>query len=76
MKLGILYKDDEIVNHRSLFKVILNPILRYFGFCVGSKFDNGKFIGYILFKCKRTKYIKYTLETNEYNKILKYRTII
>lgn len=76
MKLGVLYKNNNIVNHRSLLKVVLNPIFRYFGLCIGSKFNNDKFIKYEIFKCERVSYIKYTLETNEYDKIIKYRTII
>jgi len=77
LKLGVLYKNSKIVNHRSLLKVILNPIFRYFGLCIGSKFNNNnQFIKYQIFRCKRVRYIKYTLETNDYDKIVKYRTII
>lgn len=76
MKLGVLYKGNEIVNHRSLLKVIFNPIFRYCGWCIGSKFNKDKFIEYQIFKCERTKYIKYTLDTNDYDRIVKYRTII
>ncbi len=76
MKLGVLYKDDVIVNHRSLLKVLLNPILRYFGLCIGSHFDNDRFTGYEVFQCNPTKSIKYTMDTNDYDRIRKYRTII
>ena len=66
LKLGILYKNGEIVNHRSLSKIIFNPILRYFG-CI---FENNKFIEYKLSKCTKNKTIRYTLETNEYDTIV------
>jgi hypothetical protein len=52
--LGILYKNNKIVNHRSLLKILLNPILRVFGFCLGSLFDcNNEFIQYKLDKQKK-----------------------
>ena len=69
-KLGILYKNGEIVNHRSLSKIIFNPILRYFGYYIGSIFENNKLIEYKLSKCIKSKTIKYTLETNEYDTIV------
>ncbi len=64
LKLGILYKNGEIVNHRSLSKIIFNPILRYFGYYIGSIFENNKFIEYKLSKCTKNKTIIYTLEKN------------
>lgn len=69
LKLGILYNKGIAVNHRSLKKVILNPILRYFGYCIGSEFIDEKFVKYHLFKCERSKKIKYTMSTNEYDTI-------
>ena len=70
LKLGILYKNGEIVNHRSLSKIIFNLILRYFGYYIGSIFENNKFIEYKLSKCTKNKTIRYTLETNEYDTIV------
>jgi hypothetical protein len=70
LKLGILYNNEIIINHRSLPKVILNPILRYFGFFIGSEFQNNKFIRYNFNKCPKVSKIKYTLKTNDYNKII------
>lgn len=71
LKLGILYKNGEIVNHRSLSKIILNPILRYFGYYIGSIFENNKFVEYKLSKCTKNKTIvSYTLETNEFDTIV------
>jgi len=69
LKLGILYKDNKVVNHRSLLKVVLNPILRYYGYCIGSKFEGNDFNGYKLFKQKPTNKIIYTLKTNDYDLI-------
>ena len=35
--LGIVYNaEGEVVNHRSVLKVLLNPIFRWMGFCIGS----------------------------------------
>ena len=39
MKLGILYKDNKAVNHRSLVKVLLNPILRKFGIQIATNYN-------------------------------------
>jgi hypothetical protein len=76
LKLGILLKDNQVVNHRSLFKIIINPILRYHGYCIGSKFNGKKFEGYRLFRQNKVRPIKYSLESNEYDIILKKRRII
>ena len=38
LKLGILYKNGDIVNHRSFCKILFNPILRYFGYYIGNEF--------------------------------------
>lgn len=46
-KLGIIYHEEAVINHRSLIKVLLNPLLRFFlGICIGSNFDGNKFLGY------------------------------
>jgi hypothetical protein len=77
IKLGILYKDNKIVNHRSLLKVLINPILRYFGLCIGTKIKNEKIGGIILFKQKRSKNIKWNLNNhNEFDLLIKKRLII
>lgn len=70
LKLGILYYDNTVVNHRSLSKVILNPILRYFGWYIGSVFDKGVFVRYSIGRCPPSSKIIYTLETNDYNRIV------
>jgi hypothetical protein len=80
LKLGILYKNGKMVNHRSLLKVMLNPILRYFGFCIGTPYNKNenKLCGVIcIFKCKRTKKIKWNFNNmNEHDIIIKKRIII
>lgn len=54
MKLGILYKNGKIVNHRSLLKVVLNPILRYFGYYIGSICIDNEIIGLKLGICEKS----------------------
>lgn len=77
MKLGVLYKNDKIVNHRSLIKVLCNPIFRYFGFQIGSICKNEKVVGIKFDKCKKSKKIKWDFNSyNEYDKIIKTRIII
>lgn len=46
-RLGII-KDEEgnVLRHRTLLKIIFNPILRKFGWSIVSVFKNNKFIGY------------------------------
>jgi cytochrome c biogenesis protein ResB len=55
MKLGVLYKNGKIVNHRSLLKVILNPLLRYFGYYIGSICENNDIIGIKMVKGRKDK---------------------
>jgi len=78
LKLGILYKNGEPVNHRSLFKVMLNPIFRRFGFCFGTNLDDsGKFGWYSKIKTRKTSKIQYDFHSyNEHDFVLKVRTII
>jgi hypothetical protein len=76
MKLGILYKDNKIVNHRSLLKVLINPILRYFGYCIGTEYENEKLGGLRLIKQKRTNNIEWNFNNhNEFDLIIKQRLI-
>ena len=44
LNLGIIKSNNEIKNHRSLFKIIVNPLLRYFfgKFLVTKVYDNNK----------------------------------
>lgn len=76
MKLGILYKNGQIVNHRSLFKVLVNPVCRYFGFCFATTFKDNKPKGLEIISCDRES-IKWSWNNhNDYDRIVKVRTII
>jgi len=74
LKLGIIYKDGKIINHRSFIKVVFNPILRCFGYYIGSKSnkDLTNIIGMSIFKCDRCK-LKYQKYNCEYDFIIKKR---
>ena len=77
MKLGILYKGGKIVNHRSLLKVLINPILRYFGYCIGTKCFNGKLGNICIIRQKRNRKIVWDFSNhNEYDYIIKKRIFI
>lgn len=39
LNLGIIYKDNEICNHRSLLKILTNPFLRSIGFVIATRYD-------------------------------------
>ena len=76
MKLGILYKDNKIVNHRSLLKVLINPILRYFGYCIGTEYENEKLGKLRLIKQERTNKIRWDFNNhNEFDLLIKQRLI-
>ena len=53
LHLGIIYKDGHVFNHRSLLKVVCNPLLRLFGWQIGSLFDGNKYTGITLCRCSR-----------------------
>ena len=36
--LGIVWKDGKIINHRSLLKVLVKPLLRRVGLCIGTMY--------------------------------------
>lgn len=79
LKLGILYKDNKIVNHRSLLKVLVNPILRYFGFCIGTLYDSSteELGGIRIVKRDKSSKIKWDFNNhNEYDTIIKKRLLI
>jgi hypothetical protein len=78
-KLGILYKDKKIVNHRSLLKVLVNPILRYFGYCIGTIYDSSteQLDGIRIAKVDKTNKIKWDFNShNEYDVIIKKRLLV
>lgn len=79
--LGILYYKNEVVNHRSVLKILLNPVLSIFGIMVASIFERNKFLGYCFIKCKpQLNFIKnfnsHFFTCNDYDRIEKKRTII
>ena len=47
-KLGIIKDENgEVIMHRTILKILLNPILRKFGYSIGSHIvDEGEFIRY------------------------------
>jgi hypothetical protein len=61
MYLGIIRcrTTNKIINHRSLFKVLFNPIFRMFGFSIGTPYssEKNKFIG--LFEIRTHKPVSY-----------------
>ena len=73
MKLGIVYKDGKVINHRSLIKVILNPILRYFGYQIGTLFDDGILGKPVLVSCERIHTIEWPDYGTDFDYILKQR---
>lgn len=77
MKLGIVHKDNKIINHRSLLKVLLNPVLRYYGYQIATKFENNILYGIRLNKCDRIKPIiwDFKYDTVEYDIIEKRRLL-
>jgi hypothetical protein len=76
MKLGIVYKGGKIINHRSFIKVVLNPILRYFGYQIYTVFNQNKLYNIGVGKCDRIEPIKWNFKFNtDYDKIVKKRLI-
>ena len=79
LKLGILYKDNKIVNHRSLLKVLVNPILRYFGYCIGTIYNlsTNQLEGISIAKVDKSDEIKWDFNNhNEFDYIIKKRLLI
>jgi hypothetical protein len=51
LNLGLIYEDGKPVAHRTLLKILLNPILRKcFGIAIVSVIENDKFIKYRIIK--------------------------
>jgi hypothetical protein len=53
--LGIVWKDDKIINHRSLIKILLNPFLRLVGLQIVSICNGKEIIRTVLMKCSRQR---------------------
>jgi hypothetical protein len=66
LNLGIIKSNNEIKNHRSLFKIILNPFLRYFfgNFLVTQANDNNKIGFYQIKETEIKKSLKEELKSS------------
>ena len=53
MNLGIIKKNGIVINHRSLFKLIFNPILRLFKYQIVTIIEGDEIIKIKLNKCDR-----------------------
>lgn len=80
LKLGIVYNENKIINHRSLLKILFNPILRFFALQIVTPLKINNELGFItITKCKRTKKIYFKKSWNyntKYTKIIKKRRFI
>jgi len=77
LKLGILYKNGKVVNHRSLLKVLINPILRRYGYYIGSICEGNQIKGLKLQKGNKVNKINWDFKSyNEHDTIVKKRKII
>jgi hypothetical protein len=66
LNLGIIKLNNEIRNHRSLFKIIVNPFLRYFfgKFLVTKVSDNNKIGFYQIRETEIKKSLKEELKSS------------
>lgn len=81
MNLGIILKNNKIINHRSLLKVILNPFLRHFGYQIVTVSNEIKLLHPVLTKCNKIPFFEgimkswfFKLEENEV--LINERTLI
>ena len=51
--LGVIWKNGQIINHRSLLKVVFNPLLRLFGFQFSTQFKNNNLGRPVITRCSR-----------------------
>ncbi|MFA5767760.1 MAG: hypothetical protein WC919_07630 [Candidatus Paceibacterota bacterium] len=70
MHLGIVWKNGQIINHRSLLKVLCNPLLRCFGWQIASLFNEDKFIRYTMMPTCRTWPIKWSFRYDADNCVI------
>ena len=79
--LGIIIKNGAVVNHRSLLKVLFNPLLRVFGFYIASNFEKNDFLHYKFYKGPihlnlfKNIYLSW-FTCNEYDEVIIKRRII
>lgn len=54
MRLGVITDEKgDPVSHRTVLKLIFNPILRMFGRQIASRFNGKFFVGYCVTACHR-----------------------
>lgn len=70
--LGVVYNsNNEMINHRSLLKVIFNPFLRMFGLCIGTIVETENNVEVLkaptIMRCKRCnlKFERYILDQGD-----------
>ena len=76
LHLGILYKNNKVVNHRSLLKVIVNPLFRYMGFELVTVMYSDTRVGWYRIRECKPRPIKWTLRHNDHDYIVKRRRFI
>lgn len=76
--MGLMLMDGKCVNHRSILKVALNPLLRVFSWQIASEIDLEKleFKHYIMNRCEWKpnmfkNYYSSLFSCNEYNSVKK-----
>ena len=63
LNLGVIVDEHkQIIAHRSLVKVLLNPIFRRFGFYIGTIILDNEVIGVKFFKGQKTNDVQYNIE--------------
>jgi len=78
MNLGIIRKQNRIIGHRSLLKVLANPFLRVIGLQIATNLKNGNLGKPCIARCTKHHYKTswvYEMESREYQ-IEKRRMII
>ena len=78
--LGILLFKKEVVNHRSLLKITINPILMVFGIMLASNMEGYEVKSIIIIKTSKQLNVfrnikSHLFECNEYDAVLKIRRL-
>ncbi len=61
-QLGIVFKEDKPISHRSLLKIFLNPLLRrIFGIAIASVIKDNQFIQYKIIKQREPKEFNFNI---------------
>jgi hypothetical protein len=75
LKLGIVYENNQIVSHRSLLKILLNPYLRLFGWQIGSVMGDNKTIKTRLVRCPKTG-LKYSFVYDDSDAVIRQKRML